>query len=122
MHDRRHTLAPFRVGDAVHPRLQHRRVGQQRRLDLGGIDVLTTRDHQVVAPVEDIQKAFVVQAAQVAGAQPLARGRCADVARTDDRAADEDLAVLDLELDWEEGLAGRAQLSERILGRQRGDL
>src|SRR5262249_19876098 len=131
-------LTPLLVRDPEHPGLLHGGVGEQYRLDLRRVDVLAARDDQVVAAVDDVQVPLMVQVAQVAGVQPAvpecARGlvRAIDVAGGDHRATDENLADLagrrwlavsiDPELGWQERLAGRARLAERIGGRERGDL
>ena len=68
---------------------------EQRRLDLGRIDVFAARDDQVVATIEHVQVALRVQVAKVAGPQP-GTGHpwsLVQVAWADGRSADADLAV-----------------------------
>jgi len=91
-------------------------VGQQGGLDLGRVDVLAAGDDQVVAPVDDVEVALRVEAAEVAGPQPgaLLAGRLVDVTGADRRPAGQDLADLaragvDAQLGREERLAGRAE-------------
>src|SRR5690606_29501346 len=53
--NRLYGFAPFRVGDADHRDLLHRRVTIDRALDLSRIDILTARDDHVLHPVVDIE-------------------------------------------------------------------
>src|SRR3972149_1576651 len=68
--DGRRHLAPALVGESVDARLQDGGVRHERGLDLRRVDVLAAGDYEVVASVEDVEVAFVVQVAEVAGVEP----------------------------------------------------
>ena len=92
--------APALVGQRVDARLEHGGVGGEDGLDLRRVDVFAAGDDQVVAAVEDVEVAFGVEVADVAGEQPaVAQGggrlfRPVQVAGRDRRPADEDIACL----------------------------
>ena len=75
---------------------------QQRRLDLGAVDVLAAADDHVLLAVDDVVEAGLVAIAEVAGAEPAAAERrlgglgIVPVAGDDVRPADPDLADLAL--------------------------
>ena len=73
-HDGVHGLDPLGVRDAEDGDLGNLRVGGDDALDLGAVDVLAATDDHVLDPVEDIDEALVVGAAEVAGAQPAVLG------------------------------------------------
>ncbi len=109
-------------------------VGEQGRLNLGGIDVLATRDDQVAAAIRHVEVAFVVTVAQVAGVEPaVAQGGgagfgIADVAAGDGWAAEQDLAHfagcrlapgdVNAQAHRQQGLACRTQLAQGVGGGQ----
>ena len=49
------------------------RVLEDRRLDLGAVDVLAAAQHHVLDPVDDVDEAVLVDAARVAGVEPAVR-------------------------------------------------
>src|SRR5262249_9008635 len=59
-------LTPVVVGDAEHRHIAHHRVHDDRRLDLGRVDVRPARDDHVALPVAQEQEAVGVQVADVA--------------------------------------------------------
>src|SRR3954469_22252611 len=73
-HDGLDGLAPGRVGHADDGDLHDRRVLREHPLDLGRVHVLAAGDDHVLEPVLDEHEALVVDAAQVAGAEPAVRG------------------------------------------------
>ena len=93
--------ARFAPAFVLHPDdggLRHRRVGQQRRLDLGGGHVLAAGNVDVLEPVDDFDVALGVALHQVSGAQPATGqdgrggGGIAEVAGEDPRAAHQQLS------------------------------
>src|SRR5581483_11137091 len=72
LHHRADLLAEDVVGDAEDGRVGYRRVLEQRGFDLGRIDVLATPDDHVLGPVGDRDEPVLVEAGDVAGAQPAA--------------------------------------------------
>ncbi len=69
-HGQGHLLAEALVGDAEHGGLVHAGVLVDGGLDLGAVDVLAGAQDHVLGPVLDVDEALVVEAAEVAGAQP----------------------------------------------------
>ena len=69
-------LAEAFVGDAVHGGFVDGRVLVDRRLDLGAVDVLTAAQDHVLGAVADVHEPLVVDAADVARAQPARRRSC----------------------------------------------
>ena len=67
-------LAPFLVGHADDGDLHDRGMLGEYPLDLDRVDVLATRDDHVLEPVLDEDVAAVVDAADVAGAEPAVLG------------------------------------------------
>lgn len=63
-------LAPLRVVLAADTGFEDGGVGEQGGLDLGGIDIFAAGDDQVVAAVEDVEVAFGIEVADVAGGEP----------------------------------------------------
>ena len=127
-----HGFAPLLVRNPEHGDLEHRRVGGQRVLDLGRVDVLAARDDHVLGPVDDEDVPAVVDRRQVATAVP-AVGRegprrlvgAVPVPGHDVRAADHDLADLadladgavrptDLDVDADARRAAAGEPSQRI--------
>ena len=90
-------LAEDGIGAADDDRVQDRRVGDQRLLDLARVEQLTAPvDHVVAAPGQE-QEPGVIEVAEVAGVQPAGAvkpvaGPPVGVAVDDPRAADPDLA------------------------------
>ena len=74
-------LAERLVGDADHGAVGDRRVFEQGRLDLDGVDVLPAPDDHVLGPVDDVDEALVVQAGDVARVQPAPGERRAPTLR-----------------------------------------
>src|SRR5581483_5062915 len=72
LHDGGDLLAEHVVGDAEHGDVHHRGVLEERRFHLGGVDVLAAADDHVLGAVRDVDEALVVEAGDVAGAQPTA--------------------------------------------------
>src|SRR6266851_9704867 len=96
-----HLLAPPRVRDSGHHGLGHRRMALQCDLDLAGVDVQSAGDDEFLYPAANDQvPAGLIDAADVAGAEPavlgegrLGRGRVTPVAAEDLGTAQLDLAV-----------------------------
>ena len=65
-----HLLAHALVGDADGRGLGDVGVLVEGGLDLGGVDVLTAADDDVLQPVDDVEEAFVIEPAEVAGEEP----------------------------------------------------
>ena len=65
-------LAHERVGIPHGHRVADVRMGLQRRLDLGGRDVLAAADDDVLEPPDDAHPAVVVERGQIPGAEPAA--------------------------------------------------
>ena len=86
--DRPEHLAPPLVGHADHGRLLHGRVLLEDLLDLDGIDVLAAADDPVAPAPDEEQVALVVEAAEVAGAQPAVVVHEEEVGSTGDDLAD----------------------------------
>ena len=70
-----HLLAEPLVGHAEHGRLVHVGVLVDGGLDLGAVHVLAAAQDHVLDPVLDVDEALVVEAAEVAGAQPAVDDR-----------------------------------------------
>ena len=68
--DRGHRLLPLGVLAPDHGGVGDLGVAQQHLLDLGRDDVLAAADDQVVDPVLDVEEAFLVDVAEVAGVEP----------------------------------------------------
>ena len=72
----------------------------ERSFDLGGVHVLAAANDDVLEPVDDVEVAIVVEAAEVAGVEPAVGERLgglpftAEVAANDRRAFEPDLADL----------------------------
>ena len=66
LHRRLHLLAPLLVGDPEHGDVGHRRVLDERLLDLGRVDVHAARDDHVGGPVGEEHEAVLVDVADVA--------------------------------------------------------
>ena len=62
----------MRVGNADRRGFEHRRVREQRFVDLARRDVLAALDDELLDAAGDEEEAVVVAVAQVAGAQPAA--------------------------------------------------
>ena len=101
--DRGHRLLPLGVLAADHGGVGDLGVAQQHLLDFGRDDVLAAADDHVVDPVLDVEEAFLVDAAEVAGVQPAVG---VGAAGGDGRALDEDLAVAGCAGGWS-AAAGR---------------
>ena len=69
-----HLLADALVGDADDRGLGDVGMLVERGLDLGGVDVLAAADDDVLQPVDDVEVALVVEAAEVAGERTIRRG------------------------------------------------
>src|SRR5262249_43472754 len=67
---RPHDGPPLLVGGGDGRRLGHRRVGDQRRLDLEGPDPVTRGDDHIVAAPLEVEPAVSVLAHAVAGSPP----------------------------------------------------
>ena len=65
-------LPVFRIGNADRRRLEHRRMPQQRFVDLARRDVLAALDDQLLQPAGDEVEAVGVAIAEVAGREPAA--------------------------------------------------
>ena len=118
--DRGHRLLPLGVLAADHGGVGHLGVAQQHLLDLGRDDVLAAADDQVVEPVLDVEEAFLIDFAEVAGVQPAVG---VGAAGGDGRSLDQDLAVGgDPQVGGEQRPAGGAELAARVGGRQRRHL
>src|SRR6266508_6711058 len=63
-------LAPLLGGDADHRDLGDARMLQQQLLHLAGVDVVAAGDDQLLAAAFDTQVAALIEAAEVAGAEP----------------------------------------------------
>jgi hypothetical protein len=93
-----HDLAPALVGPADHRGFGDVRRFDQQVLDFGRVDVLAAGNDHVLAAAVDIEIAFLVEVAHVAGAKPAVdqhRGgglRRLPVAAHDVVALDQDLA------------------------------
>ena len=126
-HDRDRLFAPALVAHADDGDLAHLRQFVDHALDLGGGDVLAAGDDHVLLAVGEIEKAVLVEIADVAAAEPVAEEgggglfRIIPVALRDLWPAQADFAVLagrqavagivaDLDLDMGGGAAGRADL------------
>src|SRR5437870_1493767 len=70
LHGRGYAAAPFGVGLTEDTSFFDRRVRQQGGLDFGRINVLASRDDQVIPAIEYVQIAVRVEIAQVACMQP----------------------------------------------------
>src|SRR5262245_20523204 len=109
--DRADLLAEHAVRDPDHGGIHHRRVVVERALDLDAVHVLAAADHHVLGAVHDVDEALVVEAAEVAGAQPArdeglgGRLGLAPVALHHVRSLDPDLA----------DLAGRKRPAARVV-------
>ena len=114
-----HGLLPLGVGAADRGGVGDVRVAQQDLLDLGRQHVLAPGHDHVAEPVLDVEEALVVDPAEVAGVEPAV---LVGAARRDDRALDQDLAVLDPQVSGEQRATRRAELSPRLLGGERGHL
>ena len=106
--DRGHRLLPLGVLAADDRGVGDLRVAQQHLLDFGRDDVLAAADDHVVDPVLDVEEAFLVDPAEVAGVQPAVG---VGAAGGDGRALDEDLAVLDAQVGGQQRPAGGAELA-----------
>ena len=111
--DRGHRLLPLGVLAADHGRVDDLGVAQQHLLDLGRDDVLAAADDHVVDPVLDVEEAFLVDAAEVAGVQPAVG---VGAAGRHGRALDEDLAVVDPQVGGQQRPAGGAELAPASAG------
>src|SRR5690606_14772981 len=69
-HHRDDGLDPFVVGQSDHRALAHRLVGEQGVLDFARVDVVAAADDHVRAAVLQVEEAFSVELADVAGAHP----------------------------------------------------
>ena len=94
-------LAGFLVGERDHGRVGDRRVREQERLQFGGGDLVALVLDQLLDPVDDPQRAVLLDAGDVAGVQPAVgvdrlrgRLRVVEVALHHLRAADQELARL----------------------------
>src|ERR1043166_8442266 len=70
-----HDLAVERVGRADHGGLRHRRVREQRLLDLARVDVLAAADDELARASDDVEEAVPIEAAEVARTEPPAAHR-----------------------------------------------
>ena len=77
-------LAAGAVGARDHRRLRHRRMAQQRRLDLAGLDAEAAQLDLLVGAAEEVQHPVGAPARQIAGAVHAA-------ARRPERVGDEPL-------------------------------
>ena len=59
-------FSPLLVGDAHHCAVRDRRVGVQSRLHLDGIDIEAAGDDHVLLAIDNIKKAAIVEAADIA--------------------------------------------------------
>ena len=88
------------MGHADHRDVEHRRVLEQRGLDLGAVHVLAAADDHVLDAVDDVDEALVVEPGHVAACgtsrrrTPPGRLRLVPVALDDVRALDPELADL----------------------------
>src|SRR3546814_16734383 len=80
--DRDDLAPPALVGQSHDDALLDSVEGEERGLDLCGVDVLAPGDDQVIAPVGDIEVALLVEVAQVARAQPAVAQRRGGRVRT----------------------------------------
>ena len=74
-HEGHHFLAPVGVAPADHRHLEHRRVQQQRLLDLARVDVGAARDDHVLGAVLEREETVGIEGRQVAGVQPATAQR-----------------------------------------------
>src|SRR6185437_8649576 len=70
LHDGADFLAEDAVRDADHRRVHDGGMAEERILDLDAIDVLAAPDEHVLDAIEDVEKALLVAAYEVAAAQP----------------------------------------------------
>src|SRR5260221_14524675 len=98
--DGMNTIAPLLVGQPDHRSFDDPLIAQQDVFDLARVDVVPSRDQHVVLPVENVEVAVLVHAADIAGVEPaIAEGpfrglRPVPVARHELGAAADDLAHL----------------------------
>ena len=139
MDDRGGLLAERAVGDADDSGVGDRGMLVEAVLDLRRIDILAAAQHHVLRAVDDVREAFVVEAREVAGADPAAheglggRLRLVPIAHDDHRPARPEFAdraggergdaILGADFEVGDGdrRAGAGRAMEIILGRVRGD-
>ena len=68
------TFTPLGVGHTDHRDVGDPRMLREHVLDLGGIDVLATRDDHVLHTIVEIQEAILVAVARVTGLEPTVVG------------------------------------------------
>jgi len=69
--DRLWRLSPFWMAPLDDHNIGHFGMAEYGPFDLGGIDVLPTTDDHVVSSPEDVEEAFLVRLAQIAGKYPI---------------------------------------------------
>src|SRR5437667_11134048 len=63
-------LTPVCIRLPTNPGLYDIGVREQERLDLGRIDILTARDNEIVATIQHIQIAILIQITDITGREP----------------------------------------------------